>query len=316
MKGIFVTMEGCEGSGKSTQLRLLAERLDGAGIKYIMTREPGGSEIAERIREIILDGKNTAMCDECEALLYAAARVQHLKEVVIPALKEGTLVICDRYVDSSLAYQGVARGLGEEYVAEINSFALRECPPDLTIFLNIPPRSAFARKHGADKDDRIEQMGEIPRAGSKIDFNNLTIEVMKKSSCLYDTRIGAEPHRSALPSHIPLLVHEVYNAFISIRVKLTGICIRQPRKGTGCLDHSDLHSKTYAKIRNVILTGIARTHYHALNSPAPESSWNENAINIMEERFRTFSLHLLGVDEEKFKLRIIPACRMIKSLID
>lgn len=160
MKGTFVTFEGCEGSGKSTQLRLLAERLDGAGIKYIMTREPGGSEIAERIREIILDGKNTAMCDECEALLYAAARVQHLKEVVIPALKEGTLVICDRYVDSSLAYQGVARGLGEEYVAEINSFALRECPPDLTIFLNIPPRSAFARKHGADKDDRIEQMGE------------------------------------------------------------------------------------------------------------------------------------------------------------
>ena len=159
MKGFFLTVEGCEGSGKSTQLRLLSARLDGAGIDYILTREPGGSDIAERIRAIILDGKNTAMCDECEALLYAAARVQHLKEKVIPALEAGKLVVCDRYVDSSLAYQGYARGLGEEYVASINSFALKECPPDLTLFLNIPPDRAFERKHGADRDDRMEQLG-------------------------------------------------------------------------------------------------------------------------------------------------------------
>ena len=159
MKGCFVTFEGCEGSGKSTQLKLLAQKLDGAGVDYILTREPGGSPIAERIREIILDGKNTAMCDECEALLYAAARVQHLKEKIIPALRAGKLVICDRYVHSSLAYQGYARGLGEEYVADINSFALKECPPDLTVFLDIPPERAFERKHGADRNDRIEQMG-------------------------------------------------------------------------------------------------------------------------------------------------------------
>lgn len=159
MKGFFVTIEGCEGSGKSTQLKLLSDRLDRAGADYILTREPGGSPIAERIREIILDGKNIAMCDECEALLYAAARVQHLKEKVIPALNEGKLVICDRYVHSSLAYQGIARGLGEQYIAEINSFAIKNCRPDLTIFLNIPPERAFARKHGADKDDRMEQLG-------------------------------------------------------------------------------------------------------------------------------------------------------------
>ncbi len=159
MKGTFVTFEGCEGSGKSTQLKLLAQKLDEAGADYILTREPGGSAIAERIREIILDGKNTAMCDECEALLYAAARVQHLKEVIIPALDAGKLVICDRYVDSSLAYQGYARGLGQEYVASINSFALDEYPPDLTLFLNISPEAAFARKHGADENDRMEQLG-------------------------------------------------------------------------------------------------------------------------------------------------------------
>jgi dTMP kinase len=159
MKGKFITFEGCEGSGKSTQLKLLAQKLDTLGIDYILTREPGGSEIAEKIREIILDGKNTEMCDECEALLYAAARVQHLKEKVAPALKRGTLVICDRYIDSSLAYQGYARGLGEKFISEINSFAEEQFCPDLTVFLNISPKAAFERKHGADENDRMEQLG-------------------------------------------------------------------------------------------------------------------------------------------------------------
>lgn len=159
MKGKFVTFEGCEGSGKSTQLRLLSEYLTSVGADFIMTREPGGSEISEEIRSIILNGKNTAMCDECEALLYAAARIQHLKEKVAPALAAGKLVICDRYVDSSLAYQGYARGLGIDYVTNINKFALEEFAPDLTVFLNISPKAAFERKHGADKDDRIESLG-------------------------------------------------------------------------------------------------------------------------------------------------------------
>ena len=159
VKGKFVTFEGCEGSGKSTQLRLLAAYLEKCNIPYIMTREPGGSPIAERIREIILDGKNTAMTDGCEALLYAAARLQHLHEKVIPALDCGKLVICDRYVDSSLAYQGCARGLGEEYIAGINAEAMKDCPPDLTVFLDIPPDKAFERKHGADENDRMEKQG-------------------------------------------------------------------------------------------------------------------------------------------------------------
>lgn len=159
MRGKFITFEGCEGSGKSTQIRLLSEKLKADGVDFIVTREPGGSSVAEQIRKIILDGKNTEMCDECEALLYAAARMQHLREIVQPALAEGKLVICDRYVDSSLAYQGAARGLGEKYISEINAAALTDFAPDLTLFLNISPDNAFSRKHGADKNDRMEQQG-------------------------------------------------------------------------------------------------------------------------------------------------------------
>ena len=159
LKGKFITFEGCEGSGKSTQLKMLSAYLEREGIPYIMTREPGGSPIAEDIRKIILDSKNTAMCDECEAMLYAASRIQHLREKVIPALKEGKLVICDRYVDSSLAYQGHARGLGLEYVADINKKALEIGTPDLTVFFDIPPEKAFERKHGADQNDRMEKQG-------------------------------------------------------------------------------------------------------------------------------------------------------------
>ncbi len=159
MRGRFVTFEGCEGCGKSTQLRLLSEYLKARGANFIMTREPGGGEISEEIRKIILNGKYSAMCDECEALLYAAARVQHLKEIIIPALEAGKLVICDRYVDSSLAYQGYARGLGTEFIESVNYFALGNYRPDLTIFLDLPPREAFERKHGADENDRMERLG-------------------------------------------------------------------------------------------------------------------------------------------------------------
>jgi len=159
MKGKFVTFEGCEGSGKSTQLRLLCEYLTKQGIEYQLTREPGGSAISEDIRKIILNGKNDEMCDECEALLYAAARIQHLKEIVAPRLAEGKLVICDRFVDSSLAYQGYARGLGFDYIKEINKFALDNFAPDLTVFFDISPDEAFKRKHGADENDRIEKLG-------------------------------------------------------------------------------------------------------------------------------------------------------------
>lgn len=160
MKGTFITFEGCEGAGKSTQIRLLSQYLAERGKECVVTREPGGSAISEAIRAVILDGKNTAMTDECEALLYAAARAQHLSDTVLPALEEGKTVLCDRYIFSSFAYQGYGRGLDMDFLRAVNSFALQGHMPDITLFLDIPPRSAFERKHGADQNDRIEQAGE------------------------------------------------------------------------------------------------------------------------------------------------------------
>ncbi len=158
-RGKFITFEGCDGCGKSTQLKMLSEYLTEKGIPHIFTREPGGGKISEQIREVLLSGKNLEMTDECEALLYAAARVQHLSDRVEPALSEGKLVICDRYVDSSLAYQAYARGLGREFVEKINAFALERYLPDVTVFIDLTPEAAFARKHGADENDRMELAG-------------------------------------------------------------------------------------------------------------------------------------------------------------
>ena len=160
MKGTFITFEGCEGAGKSTQIRLLSQYLAERGKECVVTREPGGSAISEAISAVILDGKNTAMTDECEALLYAAARAQHLSDTVLPALEAGKTVLCDRYIFSSFAYQGYGRGLDMDFLRAVNSFALQGHMPDITLFLDIPPRSAFERKHGADQNDRIEQAGE------------------------------------------------------------------------------------------------------------------------------------------------------------
>lgn len=162
-KGKFVTFEGCEGAGKSTQVRLVEKYLKERNIPFVLTREPGGTQIAEEIRKIILDKKNMSMCDVCEAFLYSASRVQHLNEVIIPALNAGKLVICDRYIDSTMAYQGYARGLGVDFVKELNRLTVKEYVPDLTIFLDIHPKEAFKRKGGADKNDRLEQM--------KLDFH-------------------------------------------------------------------------------------------------------------------------------------------------
>ena len=158
-RGKFITFEGCDGCGKSTQLRLLSEYLTSNGIAHIFTREPGGGKISEAIRDILLSGKNMEMTDECEALLYAASRVQHLSDRVEPALSEGKLVICDRYVDSSLAYQAYARGLGLDFISKINAFALEKYLPDVTIFIDLTPEAAFQRKHGADENDRLEKAG-------------------------------------------------------------------------------------------------------------------------------------------------------------
>ena len=159
MIGKFITFEGCEGSGKSTHVTLFKEYLDKNGVDYIFLREPGGTEISEKIRSIILDVKNAEMCDQAEALLYASARAQLIVEKILPALNSGKLVVIDRYIDSSFAYQGYARGLGLDFIEKINSFAINTCMPSKTVFLDISPKEAFIRKGGADKDDRLELSG-------------------------------------------------------------------------------------------------------------------------------------------------------------
>ena len=154
-KGLFITFEGGECSGKTSIINALCKVLEEKNIAYISTREPGGIEISEQIRSIILDVNNTAMTEETEALLYAASRMQHLKERVIPAIENGTVVICDRFLDSSLAYQGYARGLGIDSVLRINHFAL-SCLPDVTFFIDVTPDVALKRLSNRNKSDRLD----------------------------------------------------------------------------------------------------------------------------------------------------------------
>jgi dTMP kinase len=145
VKGYFITFEGGDGSGKTTILAHLAETLADMGYNVLTTREPGGIKIAEKIREIILNPFHTEMDARTEALLYAAARRQHLTEKVLPALEAGKVVLCDRFIDSSLAYQGYARGIGMENVYEINQFAIQDMMPDLTLLFDITPEKGLER---------------------------------------------------------------------------------------------------------------------------------------------------------------------------
>ncbi|PAL09329.1 dTMP kinase [Peribacillus simplex] len=144
-RGIFITMEGPEGAGKTTITQMLGKALQQEGYQVLLTREPGGVPISEQIREVILNKDNTAMDSRTEALLYAAARRQHLVEVVMPELERGGIVLCDRFIDSSLAYQGHARGLDIEEVYNINKFAIGDMMPDATLFFDIDPEEGLRR---------------------------------------------------------------------------------------------------------------------------------------------------------------------------
>lgn len=152
----FITIEGCDGVGKTYQTNMLKQYCLETGANVVFTREPGGSDIAEQIRRIILDAKNSSMDDMCEAFLYAASRIQHLHDIVKPALAEGKVVFCDRFVHSSYVYQGIARGLGLNNIVCLNDIAVGDYMPEFTIFLDLSPDKAFERKGGADQNDRME----------------------------------------------------------------------------------------------------------------------------------------------------------------
>lgn len=154
MKGLFVSLEGNEGAGKTTAAYTLKEELEKRGYPVLYTREPGGSQIAEQIRNVLLDPNNTNMDPKTEAILYAASRRQHLSEIVRPALKKGMIVLCDRFIDSSLVYQGIARDLGIEEVEALNMYATDNLWPDLTLLLLVDVETGL---------DRVKKRGEMNR---------------------------------------------------------------------------------------------------------------------------------------------------------
>ncbi len=149
--GFFIAFEGGEGAGKSTQTELLSKRLTGEGFSVVVTREPGGTLTAEKIRSVLLDPTITDMPDQAEALLFAAARADHAANLIRPALENGSIVICDRYLESSVAYQGYGRNLGGTYIRELSEWATQGLLPDFTVYLDVPAQVSLDRRKGTDR---------------------------------------------------------------------------------------------------------------------------------------------------------------------
>ena len=158
-RGLFITVEGIDGCGKSTQARLIAAALEAAGHDVLRLREPGGVKISEQIRAILLDPANAEMGDVCELLLYEAARAQLVHQVIRPALAAGKTVVCDRFYDSTMAYQAFADGLDRNMVSQANELAVDGCRPDLTLVFDLPVEDALRRRSGREAEDRLELKG-------------------------------------------------------------------------------------------------------------------------------------------------------------
>ena len=180
-KGLFITIEGPDGAGKSTQIPFIKRFLEKKGYEVLLTREPGGTVIGEKIRGLILDKNHQEMSDITEALLYAASRAQHVAELIIPALNEGKVVLCDRFVDSSMVYQGKGRGIGLESIRNINDFATDGLRPNLTILLDIDPEVGLKRIKATKEVDRLEQ--------EKLDFHRKVYEGYMELINMYPERI-------------------------------------------------------------------------------------------------------------------------------
>ncbi len=157
-KGLFITLEGVDGCGKSTQADLLVQELEATGREVVRLRDPGGTRLSEKSRLLVLDPGNTEMCDECELLLYEAARAQLVREVIIPTLERGATVVCDRYYDSTFAYQACARGLSEQMVTAANELGSCGVKPDVTLVFDLSPQEALIRAT-TERTDRLEGEG-------------------------------------------------------------------------------------------------------------------------------------------------------------
>ena len=180
-RGLFITVEGTDGSGKSTQIALMREYLAEKGREAVLTREPGGTIISEKIRELTLDPGNGEMCSATEALLYAASRAQLVSQVIRPALESGKVVICDRFLDSSYVYQGFGRGMGMETVECINKPALDGVLPDITFFFGMKPEEALRRRMETTAADRMEK--------EDIDFHKRVYTGYKELCSMFPERI-------------------------------------------------------------------------------------------------------------------------------
>lgn len=161
MPGKFITFEGPDGAGKTTQMKMAGERLAAKGFEVFYTREPGGTPISEKIRQILLDPANHEMVDKTEALLYAAARAQHVEQLIRPAVEAGKVVLCDRFTDSTLAYQGFGRGINRDFLRLVNDMAVNGMVPNLTLILDLEPGTGLTRisetRQGGQGKDRLEQ---------------------------------------------------------------------------------------------------------------------------------------------------------------
>ncbi len=205
MKGLLITIEGMDGAGKTTQITLLKEYLEKKQCKVLLTREPGGTVIGEKIRKVVLDQSHQEMSNVTEALLYAASRGQLVQEVILPALNRGEVVICDRYVDSSLVYQGKARGLGYEAVKTVNDFATQGLEPHVTLLLEIPPEVSLNRIKLRGEGDRLEQ--------EKIHFHQSVYNAYMDLAKMYPDRIKKiDANRSV--TEIQEEIQEIINYFI------------------------------------------------------------------------------------------------------
>lgn len=198
MEGIFITMEGPDGSGKTTQIELLKEYLETKGYDIIITREPGGTAISEAIREIILNPEYEEMSYMTELLLYASARAQLVNQVIKPALDAGKAVICDRFVESSAVYQGIGRGLGVETVYDVNSYALGDVKPKLTIFMDLDADEGIKRKRNQTDLDRMEK--------EDLTFHKRVVEGYRQLAQLYPERI--------VPINATLPIEEIHSMII------------------------------------------------------------------------------------------------------
>jgi len=183
--GCFITFEGGEGAGKSTQIHRLADRLEASGLKVLKTREPGGSPGAEEIRSLLVNGEANRWTGMTEVLLHFAARADHLARVIRPALATGTWVLCDRFVDSSMAYQGVAQGLGRDTIAGLTTLVAGETMPDLTLILDLPVTEGLARASGrGEGEDRYEKMGTAFHDNLRQAFLSIAAEAPARCSVI------------------------------------------------------------------------------------------------------------------------------------